>query len=426
MSDQALTQVIAFAAMIFAAVGLVAMRWIMFSRDSRDAVKQLDEPIQPRFRDPKESLSRASSRLVDSPASSGRVSNYGSTTAHGATPRAPRLAQLTKVDPEFSELDFLAFVEALYAWATKLRPKRDYLGLSAFLADPAKDTFLSGINDLDSVSDIHVGVVRPVRVYADSDWSSAEVEIQASMVERVKDEFQQVYRTESWRFRRRSSVKSLDRERLLSLGCPHCGSKAPIGERGECMDCDKPRGGPEVHWEVAGIANTRRNPQPSPPRGLPLGPPGYPAPNDPDIAEKENAWEQARPENSLSELKEAMEGWLRRVLSVEGPTLTGPLGHRLAWEQRLMADAGIQRKVSAGKIRFMELMDITEDATHEFIEGRLSLDVMLWMEDGKTVPPTAPPKREVELTLARPKQGEGEWYPVDMRWNSDDEDETKF
>ncbi|MCB9765034.1 MAG: hypothetical protein H6739_34995 [Alphaproteobacteria bacterium] len=413
--------------MVFAVVGLGFIRLSLRQKSSVERLKEVEDRARPRFQDDLHHA-KASYRSWDGEkpiTSHGTNSGIGNTTGHGATPRAPRLEPIHRVDARFSELDFLEFAVALYTWAHTLRPKRDFLSLSAFLSDIALDTFLSGMADLDSVQDIRVGGVRTLRVYADEHWASVEIEFKAVMVERVKDDFVRIFRTESWRFRRRSDVKSPSRDVLMSLGCPHCGSTAPVGETKECLDCGAQRAGAEHHWQVAAIGSMRRNPQPSPPVGLPLGPPGFAVPNAPDIAVKRMEWSDRYPDEPLSALQPLAEELLRQVTDRRGLLLPGMMGRRLRYEHELLSNAGVVRHVTVGPVEHRGEIDITRDATHEFVDLRMAAPVRVWVQDGKTVPPQEPPTCICEMTLARQLEGEERpWQVVDLRWVEMPKDEV--
>ena len=370
---------------------------------TRQTMREIEERAKPKYapaRRPEPTPNRPTSGVA--------------TTGFGAPTRAPRLSTIARVDPNFSELDFLEAAAALFAWAHKHRPRRDYLTLRSFLADPALDTFLSGIADLDSVQDIRVGEVRATRVYIDEEWTSVELVLRSVQIERIKDEYQEVWRVESWRLRRRSDVRSPKRETLLSLGCPFCDSNALVDEKGICPDCRRLRCGPTVHWQVAAIGDVRRNPYPPQPAHMPLGPPGLPTPPSEELELRRQAFQARNPSIDAAALRVAAVEALRSALSPEGVDLDGPLGRRLRYEAEQLAETHLVRHLVLGDIGEVEATDFNVDATHEIVDLNIRLTMRAWIEREDTVVPTDPLPYVCELTLAKPK--DGPWLPIDLRW----------
>lgn len=402
MSDPTL-QLIAGLIVIVLLFGTVLAYLSMRGNRTRQRMLDIEERARPRLanpRRPESKVPRAGSGLA--------------TTAFGGSLRTPRLAAIAKVDPNFSELDFLEAAAALFAWAHKHRPRRDYLTLNSFLAEPAVETFLSGIADLDSVQDIRVGEVRATRVYIDAEWTSVELSLRSVQIERIKDEFQEVWRVENWRLRRRSDVRSPSRETLIALGCPFCDSRGIPDEKGHCPDCRRLRCGPTAHWQVAAIGDVRRNPYPPQPSHLPLGPAGPPTPAAEDLDQRTIAFNERNPDIDAKTLREGAVAALRLALSPEGVDLEGPLGRRLRYEAEQLAETHVIRHLVLGEIGEINAKDFNVDATHEIVDLSVQLTMRAWIEEERSSVPTEPLPYVCELSLARSKAGT--WLPIDLRW----------
>ena len=372
-----------FLMLIFVSVVGVLILRALFADRRRDAdVKALTERVAPKYVNPDKSLSRqsmsASLSLVTLPPVGGTLS------ATEGMSRSPRLGALCKTDEDFSELAFLEFAVALYKWAHEARGRHDRHALSTFFSAAALETFMAGSAELKSVSDVRVGQVRTLSVYADERWASVELELRGVQTEQLGETTLEVFRTESWRFRRRAEVRSPEPERLVSLGCPHCGSTAIMGPNNLCTECGKVRSGPDVAWEIAGIAS-ERNPQ---------------AP---------------RVHASL------LASW---GLTNDPAGLEGPMGRRLRYERLLIQRRRMERRLVLGEPKVETVLALSEDAGHIFVDLRLAMTVQAFFVSNTTQPSESIP-RQCEVTLARSKrERKGGWLIMDIRWVESPDDES--
>jgi predicted lipid-binding transport protein (Tim44 family) len=411
-----------FLMLIFVSVVGVLILRALFADKRRDAdVKALTERVAPKYVNPDKSLSRqsmsASLSLVTLPPVGGTLS------ATEGMSRSPRLGALCKTDEDFSELAFLEFAVALYQWAHEARGRHDRHALSTFFSAAALETFMAGSAELKSVSDVRVGQVRTLSVYADERWASVELELRGVQTEQLGETTLEVFRTESWRFRRRAEVRSPDPDRLISLGCPHCGSTAIIGPNQLCTECGKVRSGPDVAWEIAGIAS-ERNPQAPRVHALPLSPTGHPRPLAPNLKDQMEAFEKRFRNFSWDALYSFVTEEVISTLTNDPAELEGPMGRRLRYERLLTQRRRADRRLVLGEPKVETVLALSEDAGHIFVDLRLALTVQAFFVSSSTQPPEAIP-RQCEVTLARSKrERKGGWLIMDIRWVESPDDES--
>lgn len=401
-----------------AALAGLLLRALFSDRRRQEEVRAIEAQAQPRHPNPDRSLSRAPAMSL--------VTNLSGLGALGdeATPRQPRLGLICRSDESFSELAFLDFAIALYRWAHTTRPSRDRQALLAWFSESALEGFLSGINDLRAVTDIRVGGVRTLSVYVDERWSSVELEFRAVQTETLGTGPVEVYRTESWRLRRHSAVRSPPPEQTSALSCPLCASNAPIGPNRVCTECGKLRAGPELTWEVSGVSSTR-NPQPPRIQSLPLGPPGYPRPRAANIVAQMAELEKRFKRFSWEELNQEAVAALEGVLSSVNTGTSGPIGRRLRYENYLLGRKKQERKLEWEPPEVEVVLSVTEDAAHLFIDLRLCVPLRAWLTNASDTMAIELVAHRVELTLARSKREKrANWEPVDLRWVEDPDDTT--
>lgn len=393
-------------------IGVIALRAVFSDQRRKQELKALEAHAQPRHPNPDRSLSRS-----NAPSLVTHLTGLGG-LGGDTTPRQPRLGTICRSDEAFSELAFLDFAVALYRWAHGLRATRDRQALLAWFAEGAVES-LFGQGEVRGVSDIRVGAVRTLSVYVDERWASVELEFRAVQTEVLGGTPTEVYRTESWRLRRHSAVRSPPPEQLVALACPLCGSAAPIGPNRVCTECGRLRAGPELAWEVAGVSSTR-NPQPPRLSALPLGPSGYPRPRAPEADAQMQALAQRFRRFSWEELhQEAVEA-LERVLSSANTGTEGPIGRRLRYENALLGRKKQERHLEWEPPAVQEVLSVSEDATHLFIDLRLGLKLRAALTQSSDMLAPEPVEHQVELTLARSKrEKQGRWEPVDLRWVED-------
>jgi len=174
-----------------------------------------------------------------------------------ASDLADELAALKKADPNFSEVLFVDFVNALYARAQEARGRGTVDLLEPYIDDAPRQQLTAlgtAANGLTEVTGVVLGTSKIVNVRNSQSGAEIDVYIEANYTETHQGGAQQSYYTEErWHFTRDAGVLSLPPGKIDAIHCPKCGGPLEQNADGACPYCNTVVRGGQFHWFVVGI-----------------------------------------------------------------------------------------------------------------------------------------------------------------------------
>lgn len=306
--------------------------------------------------------------------------------------RASGLAALKEVDPGFSEPLLLDFAQLVYARAQALRGRGDREALGALLAPPAISRLLADAAGLEAVEEVIFGATRVREVQVGARWTSVVIGFTTNLTEVRGGRRLQLLREERWTLRRAAGVHSPGPERMRSLGCVGCGSTLEPGTDGRCPNCDRPRTGGALQWEVVApevvASRPLTRPELHPGGGVEPGTRG-PTVRPPDLPARRRAFEARHPGFDWKAFKarvaflfgELQQAWSDQSWERARPYETDPLYqvHRF-WMERYRR-FGLVNRLEDVEILKMELANLDLDPWLESMTVRVWARMRDWTEE---------------------------------------------
>lgn len=292
--------------------------------------------------------------------------------------------QILQSDPNFSRVLFLDFARLVYV---KFHESRGGLGRrndTEFAVAP----FLSpeirkGVKDSNvEVSEVIVGAIEIKNVQTLPDLVRVMVNIKANVVEAPKGQKPQRYFIEqTLTFARPKTGTTQAPEKVLSLGCPNCGSPEEPELNGRCPSCGSLTGGGQMDWQVKRIATTRREtvgPPVGASGGVEVGT-GDPTIFAPDLAAQKRSLSMRDPNFSWASLTrrakhmflELQQAWTDLDGKRIRPFLTDTLFDTVRYWLERYKETGVREVIDDVKIQRVEVAKIEHDAWFDAITLRI-------------------------------------------------------
>lgn len=165
------------------------------------------------------------------------------------------ITRLKEIDPNFSKIVFLDFVQILYHRFHHARyDKNELVKLQPYLSGNSK-TLLDSITKVKNVEDVVIGSIKLSRISGlNKDFHSIYVMIESNYTEVYPDDsFRTFFVREVWILGRRRNSLSKAPEDIFSYHCTSCG--APITEKtkGTCEFCGNIVKPGEGDWMISSI-----------------------------------------------------------------------------------------------------------------------------------------------------------------------------
>ena len=300
---------------------------------------------------------------------------------------------LRAADPNFSEPLFLDYAQLVYARAHTLRPADDRP--TGLVSQAAWRQLRQRAAGVERVEDVIFGATRVSNIDVGGQWVSVQVAFTTNLTESRAGAARQLLLDEVWTFRRAAGVLSPGPERMRSLGCASCGSTLEPGTDGRCPNCEQPRTGGQLQWEV--VSTELRSSQALSRPDLHLGggvEPGTRAPTvkHPQLASRRRAFQARHADFDWSGFKarvvhifgELQQAWSTQTWERARPYETDALFqvHRF-WMERY-ARFGLANRIDDVEVLKMELADVDLDAWLETMTVRVWARMRDWTEETAT------------------------------------------
>jgi len=311
-----------------------------------------------------------------------------------ATPTAPRLqsvrAQLTALDPGFSEVLFIDFFQQVLATARQRARSSDLDSLRPWFTTEALTTLVQSTPA--RVDEVIFGSVHLSRAQVEGKRTHLEVVCELNLIGADETGRQRQWlRQEVWTLERRTGVHSPGPDKMRALVCGSCGDPSEPGLDGRCGSCNTLRTGGENHWEVAALRVAMERPLPAVELHLGGGvEPGTRRPTitDPGLAVARRAFINRHPDFSWQTFDNTVrhvflklqEAWSDNALARARAWQTDALFqvHRF-WMARYGA-GGLANRLADITIQRTEVARVSRDAWYEAITVRIFASMRDWTE----------------------------------------------
>ncbi len=171
-----------------------------------------------------------------------------SSTYQGVRKRAnevnQQIKELKAIDPNFSRVVFLDFIQILYHRFQHARyDPKERAAIEPYL-DVTTRTILTNLSssNLKEIEDIVIGSIRLLSVSGlNKDSHTISVLLETNYTEVYKDDrFVSFYTKETWTYSRKKGILSRSPEEIKSFHCPNCGAPTTITTQCTCEYCGNP------------------------------------------------------------------------------------------------------------------------------------------------------------------------------------------
>jgi predicted lipid-binding transport protein (Tim44 family)/endogenous inhibitor of DNA gyrase (YacG/DUF329 family) len=180
-------------------------------------------------------------------------------------PPQDEIDALRRIDPNFSEMLFLDFVQLLYVRFHEERGQHALQKLAPYvdailLQNVERDTTERGVI---KVENILVGASRVSEVRTGSEGVVVNVTFESNFGEITnRGPLPPQYLVERWMFTRKAGVLSKGPDEMLKLGCPNCGNPSELKADGTCPYCNQVVNHGDFNWLLASTAVVSAAPRP--------------------------------------------------------------------------------------------------------------------------------------------------------------------
>jgi predicted lipid-binding transport protein (Tim44 family) len=173
------------------------------------------------------------------------------------------IKQLQEVDPYFSEILFLDFVQMIFTRYQTARGSGEHEALRPYLsAELLSQLEGSGAPKSLNVYSVIVAAVNMTELSEeDNSWRIA-CDVEANYTEQIATASEVAYYSRcEMTFTRAAGVVSKKPEEIATLGCPSCGSPIKLDAEGVCAYCGQAVHPGAFHWELRDLTETQRTPR---------------------------------------------------------------------------------------------------------------------------------------------------------------------
>lgn len=292
--------------------------------------------------------------------------------------------RIKESDPNFSRVLFLDFARLVYVKYHEsrgglARRNDSEFAVAPYLSPELRDRVK---NSKSQVKQVIVGAIRIERVNVMPDLVRATVTVKANVVEGAEgQEPRRFFVEERLTFARPKSATTRPPEKVLSLGCPSCGSPEEPKLDGRCPSCGSLTAGGQMDWQLKNVAITRREsvgPAIGAAGGVEVGT-GDPTVFAPDLAAQKRSLAMRDPsfnwvaytrrvKHMFLELQKA---WTERDGKRIRPFVTDLLFDTVRFWLARYEEEGIREMIEDVKIQRIEVAKIEHDAWFDAITVRI-------------------------------------------------------
>lgn len=308
--------------------------------------------------------------------------------------------RIKQADPNFSRVLFLDFARLVYVKFHEsrgglARRNDNEFAVAPFLSPEIRKAVKT--SDV-TVHEVIVGAIEIKSVQVMQDLVRVMVNIRSNVVEGPEGQKpQRFFLQQSVTFARPKSAITQAPEKVLSLGCPNCGSPEEPGLDGRCPSCGSLTGSGQMDWQIKRIATLRREsvgPPVGADGGVEVGT-GDPTIFAPDLAAQKRSLAMRDPEfNWVSFTRrvkhmfmELQQAWVERDGKRIRPYVTDTLFDTVRFWLKRYEDEGIHEVIEDINIQRIEVAKIEHDAWFDAITVRIfaSMKEHKTGKDGKQI-----------------------------------------
>lgn len=298
---------------------------------------------------------------------------------------------IQQFDPNFSRVLFLDFARLVYvkfheSRGGKARKSDSDFAVSPYLSPEIRAQVKTAST---SVKEVIVGALEIQNVHATQNEVLVNVNIRANVVE--GDDPVRYFLEQKVTFARPKTAITQPPEKVLSLGCPSCGSPEEPKLDGRCPSCGSLTGRGEMDWQVKRIQTTRRERV-----GPPIGAKGgvevgtdHPTIFSSDLAAQKRSLGMRDPNfnwvafNSRTThiFHELQAAWAAQDEKRMRPYVTDTLFDTVRYWMERYRDTGVREMLEDVKINRILVAKIEHDAWFDAITLRIYASMREWQID---------------------------------------------
>jgi hypothetical protein len=310
------------------------------------------------------------------------------------------VAQIRQFDPNFSRVLFLDFARLVYA---QFHESRGGLGrrspedfaVAPYLSPQIREQVKASRTQ---VTEVIVGALHIERVAPTPESVNVVVSYRSNVVEAPEGiEPKRFFLEQRLTFARPKSAITQPPEKVLSLGCPNCGSPQEPGVDGRCPSCGSITGRGEMDWQVKRIETQRREPV-----GPAIGHKGgievgtsNPTVFAPDLASARRALGMRDPNFSWADFttrtthifRELQSAWADQLEAKMRPYISDMLFDTVRYWMQRYRETGVREKIEDLQIQRVEVAKVEHDSWFDAITVRIfaSMRESQYGRDGKLI-----------------------------------------